>query len=600
MLQPTNRLTLLDALAPPVGLRLESAMVVTFTLDLRALLAAPAALALSGPDGIVSDGSGQEPIELLHALRAHAGSLTVFCQAGEIALPPAQRVFAFLERAVIPATAPRGGIIHPKVWVLRYEPPDGPASERRLRVLVASRNLTFDPSWDSVVRLDEANDGNGASLAAVGDLFEGLLRCAVDAVSAEHTARVESLAAALRTARFALPAGVDDLRAHVLGLSEVPSPLPAASERSLIVSPFVAEDFFTRVYPAPVGELVSTPEQLDGLDPATRQKSEALYVFDDGSLAEFEAEKTDASPHDPGRPLVGLHAKLFAFETDGRALLFVGSANATGAAFGRNVEILLELVGTLEALGIDRLCEGSDDEPSLRHFFVPYRPPEDPPPPPNDGEGTLDGARRAMAQLAFTGTVEASGTGWAVTYRTTELLSAPDGTVICCWPLASPGNRRQVTAGEPLEARFETTLEAMSGFLAFELTHPERESTRFVIPVRLDGVPEERDRHLLRALLGNAERFFRYLLALLDDDPGEISLLEAVEGRDPADGSGPAGPLSAPVLEKLLRTMRRDPEKLDGLHPLVSDLAADEALPAGFAELWEMIHDVAQTEAQKP
>ncbi|MXZ30376.1 MAG: hypothetical protein F4078_08355 [Acidimicrobiia bacterium] len=598
MLQPTNRLTLLDALAPPVGLRLESAMAVTFTLDLRALLAAPAALALSGPDGIVSDGSGQEPIELLHALRAHAGSLTVFCQAGEIALPPAQRVFAFLERAVIPATAPRGGIVHPKVWVLRYEPPDGPPSQRRLRVLVASRNLTFDHSWDALVRLDEANDG-GASLAPVGDLFEGLLDCAVDAVSAEHTARVESLAAALRTARFALPAGVDDLRAHVLGLSEAPSPLPAASARSLIVSPFVAEDFFTRVHPVPVDELVSKPEQLDGLDPATRQKSAALFVFDDGSLADLQAEETDASPHDPGRPLVGLHAKLFAFETAGRAHLFVGSANATGAAFGRNVEILLEVGGTLEALGIDRLCGGSDDEPSLRDFFVPYRGPQDEPPSP-PGEGTLDGARRAMARLAFTGTVEASGTGWAVTYRTTEPLSAPARTDICCWPLASPGNRRQVTAGEPLEARFETTLEAMSGFLAFELTHKERESTRFVIPVRLDGVPEERDRRLLRALLGNAERFFRYLLALLDDDPGEISLLEAVEGRSPADGAGPAGPLSAPVLEKLLRTMRRDPAKLDGLHPLVADLAADEALPAGFAELWEMIHDVAQTEAQKP
>ena len=46
------------------------------------------------------------------------------------------------------------------------------------------------------------------------------------------------------------------------------------------------------------------------------------------------------------------------------------------------------------------------------------------------------------------------------------------------------------------------------------------------------------------------------------------------------------GPLNLPVLEKLLRTMRRDPAKLAGLHPLVSDLAADDALPPGFAELW--------------
>ena len=33
MLQPTNRLTLIDAMRPPAGFRLESAMAVTFTLD---------------------------------------------------------------------------------------------------------------------------------------------------------------------------------------------------------------------------------------------------------------------------------------------------------------------------------------------------------------------------------------------------------------------------------------------------------------------------------------------------------------------------------------------------------------------------------------
>jgi hypothetical protein len=39
--------------------------------------------------------------------------------------------------------------------------------------------------------------------------------------------------------------------------------------------------------------------------------------------------------------------------------------------------------------------------------------------------------------------------------------------------------------------------------------------------------------------------------------------------------------------------MRRDPAKLSALHPLVSDLAADDALPPGFAELWATLYDVA-------
>ena len=55
-----------------------------------------------------------------------------------------------------------------------------------------------------------------------------------------------------------------------------------------------------------------------------------------------------------------------------------------------------------------------------------------------------------------------------------------------------------------------------------------------------------------------------------------------------------------PVLEKLLRTMRRDPAKLAGLHPLVSDLADDGALPPGFAELWATIYDVATPRSRSP
>ena len=595
MLQPANRLTLIDAMRPPVAFRLESAMAVTFTLDLRALLAAPAAMALTESAGIAADGGSYEPIELLHALRSHANKITVFSQVGEIALPASRRVFAFLERAVVPVDAPRGGVVHPKVWVLRYEavgqPPDSPPRHQRLRVLIASRNLTFDASWDTVVRLDEARDAAGALLGPVGELFEGLLGAAVGTVSPDHEDRVRSLSVALGTTRFALPAGVDDLRTHVLGLSRTPSPLPAAAERSLIISPFVSDDFFTRVRPAPVDELVSRPESLDLLGPGAFAKVTQVYTFDDGSALDPDAEQERSSPDDPGRPLVGLHAKVFAFEDEGRARLFLGSANATGAAFNNNVEVLVELVGPATVLGIDRLCDGTGDEPGIRVLFNPYGGPGtggD-----TDGDPPLDRARRVIARLPFEGFVEESGSEWAVTYRSRQPMPDLVGTEIYCWPLASAGHRRRVAVGEPFEARFETSLETISGFLAFELTHDEGTLTRFVVPVPLVGVPDNRERFLLRALIGNAERFLRYVLALLDEDSGQTDLPDAIEGvSDDATADG-SGPVSLPVLEKLLRTMRRDPAKLAGLHPLVTDLADDDALPPGFAELWTMIYDVA-------
>ena len=595
MLQPTNRLTLVDAMRPPAAFRFESAMTVTFTLDLRALLAAPAAMALTESAGTASDGSPYEPIELLHALRSHANKITVFSQVGEIALPPSRRVFAFLERTVVPVDAPLGGIVHPKVWVLRYEavgePTHGHRSEQRLRVLVASRNLTFDASWDTVVRLDEATDAAGALLGAVGELFEGLLGNVVSTVSTDHRDRVLSLSASLETTRFALPVGVDDLRTHVLGLSRKPSPLPGAVDRSLIISPFVSDDFFTRVRPAPVGELVSRPESLDLLRSGTLEKVASVYAFDDGSTPDVEAEQEGSSTEDPGRPLVGLHAKIFAFEEGDRARLFLGSANATGAAFSSNVEILVELAGPASVLGIDRLCDGTEDETGLRVLFNPYGGPDTSGD--KDADRSLDRARRSIARLPFEGLVEESGSEWAVTYRSRQPMPNLDGTEIYCWPLAVAGHRKRVAAGEPFQARFETSLETISGFLAFELADDEDTLTRFVVPVPLVGVPDHRERFLLRALVGNAERFLRYLLALLEEDWDQTDLRDSVERMSDDGAAEGSGPMSLPVLEKLLRTMRRDPGKLAGLHPLVSDLADDDALPPGFGELWTKIYDVA-------
>ena len=598
MLQPANRFTLIDAMRPPAGFSFESAMAVTYTLDLRALLAAPAALAFAGrgnADG--TDGGNLEPVELIHALRSHAGKLTVFGQIGEISLPPSRRVFAFLERTIVPVSAPRGGIVHPKVWVLRYkaggDPPIDHPQERRLRVLIASRNLTFDESWDTVVRLDEATGPSGVLLAPVGALFDGLLQSSEGHVSTDHQERVRSLSAALQGARFALPPGVDELRVHVLGLTGTPSPLPSDAERSLIISPFVSDDFFTRVHPARIDELVSRPEQLDRLEPESLSDVAEVYAFDDGSAPDLDVVDDRRSPFDPGRPLVGLHAKVFAFEAEGRARLFLGSANATGPAFANNVEILVELVGPTVALGIDRLCDGTDGEPGLRDLFYDYRRscPNDGP----NGESSLDHWRHAIARLGIGGRVEESGGRWAVTYQTTEPMPAPTDVEICCWPLTSAGNRRQVAKGKPLEERFETSLENLSGFLAFELAAEDGALSSFVVPVPLIGVPEQRDRLLLRMLIGNAERFFRYLMALLDEDTSEISLVAAVDRLGNETSEGGPKPLSLPVLEKLLRTMRRDPARLVGLHPLVSDLAADGALPEGFAELWAMILDVAET-----
>jgi len=126
MLEPEDRLLLLDALRPPPGYSFDRAVGTTFTLDLVALLITPVAFALfdvEAEDGRIA----ANPIAVLESVRRFASKITVFTQAGLIRVPPAFRIaYAYLERSVVAVKAPKpGGIFHPKVWVIRFIAPDG-------------------------------------------------------------------------------------------------------------------------------------------------------------------------------------------------------------------------------------------------------------------------------------------------------------------------------------------------------------------------------------------------------------------------------------------------------------------------------------------
>jgi hypothetical protein len=87
VLAPDERRLLLDTLRPPDGYALDQAVGTTFSLDLIALLRAP--LAFTVFDWEEGDGRPTaDPRAILAALRQHAEKLTLFCQAGQIAVPP--------------------------------------------------------------------------------------------------------------------------------------------------------------------------------------------------------------------------------------------------------------------------------------------------------------------------------------------------------------------------------------------------------------------------------------------------------------------------------------------------------------------------------
>jgi hypothetical protein len=71
-------------------------------------------------------------------------------------------LFGFLEEMVVEVKAPGGGVFHPKVWAIRFVAPDGHILMYRLVIL--TRNMTTDKSWDLSLQLEGTIGGRKAKL----------------------------------------------------------------------------------------------------------------------------------------------------------------------------------------------------------------------------------------------------------------------------------------------------------------------------------------------------------------------------------------------------------------------------------------------------
>jgi len=622
MLSPHDRTSLFEALRPPEGFTLDAAVGTSFSLDLEALLTAPIAFALHEARTADPSEGGAEPVGLLEAIRRHASRITMFCQAGQIAVPARRRaVFAWLEDAVVEVAAPRPGrLFHPKLWVARYGEVDG--HRLVLRVLCATRNLTFDASWDTLLRVESepylppADGPDQPGQAPLAELLRRLPGLAQRPPDQARAAVALEVADELERVPLVAPEPFASLAFHVLGAGQRAGwPWPTNSRRALVVSPFLGEQFLTRFVDSHhVATLVSREEALDRLPGETLAAigrvatlSPALDVDPAGSSDADHGppDAKDAAPQpgaddeagDPGRRLGGLHAKLFVFDTDSGVRLFTGSANATAAAFDGNVEVLAELTGPASA-GIDALLADTQGETSLVDLLVDYQPGPEPVDEDDDElEWRLDGLRRELASSRWTAAVAGDGDEHLLTVTSEEPLpiSALDGLELHLWPITldEAASAQPLAPGAPANARFTVTLEGLTSFLAVRATARHgaaRQTTTFLVNAELHGAPEDRHSRLLAAMLRDRDRLLRYLLLLLHDDAAFDGELAGSEAGWTGRWLG-AGWDELPLLELLLRALDRNPERLDHIDRLLADLAdqRDELLPEGFDDVWQPI-----------
>lgn len=608
MLEPHHRRHLIETLRPPLGYRLDIALGTTFSLDLIALLTAPLAFTFFDWEG---DGNQSrptaDPLALLEALRRNADRITIFCEAGQISVPQdSQLLFTYLEGSVFEAVASGGGAFHPKIWVLRFVDQHGAVA---YRLLCLSRNLTFDRSWDTVLALDgfvsDQQEPQNATIPIsnfLGALPNMVVRRTVPETVQERIALIQD---ELQHVQFELPAGFEGLVFHPIGVPGASSwPFGNHYDRLLVISPFVTAGCVERLAKlARERTLIARLEELQSLQRRALDRYGRIFTL---SAAAEPEDAVAASDTTENTALVGLHAKLYVADKGDQAHIWTGSANATDAAFSRNVEFLVELIGSRQACGVDAVL-GRDGETGLSVLLEPFdaAAPVDLVDELQQALETLaDDVHRQIARLELTAQVVQ---GTSQDLYTIELQLPPNGPFrlvphvnVVCWPVTrTPLSAAPVDTKSLVLARFNNlSFEAITSFFAFTVVAKLQGRTfqrHFVMNLPLQGAPDNRRERILRSLLQTRDQVLRFLLLLLSDDGSELSgLLQATQMLQQRNGASFASELfGLPLFEAMVRSLDRDPEKLDYIARLIDDLRktpeGQQLLPDTFDSIWEPI-----------
>ncbi|HQR66226.1 MAG TPA: phospholipase D family protein [Thermoanaerobaculia bacterium] len=370
-------------------------------------------------------------------------------------------------------------------------------------------------------------------------------------------------------------------------------------DRVLIVSPFLSARTLERLTDKRhENVLVSVAPSLNDVGHKATGLFNRVAVLGDRA----EPEPAEDQPAPSTDDLSGLHAKLFVFDQGWNAELWTGSANATEAAFSKNVEFLVGFTGKKSVCGVDAILGPRQGVTSLSDLLVPYQAGQEKSTNlPTEAEELLDQVRLDLVKLGLRVSVEPdAGTG--VYFLR---LLAPNGATlpanrpvdVTCWPVSIPSGRAQLLPSTGVGVRFGPVgVDGITSFVAFQVTAEigdGRASTTFVLNLPIDGAPGDRKERLLRFVLKDSAGVARFIALLLSPD-GDDSISVAEPGARTAGQNGAGtGSCEPRLFEQLVQALHRSPERLDAIARLIEELGKDpdhdSLFPKGFELIWPPI-----------
>lgn len=338
-----SSISLVKALACPEGFRFSCGVGCTYTVDEKTFSQLRDNLAGYSESGLLEFDKGE--------------SFCLCVQQGKNGL---------VHNAVHPVS-PTSGVLHAKVYAMKFEPMK--SGSPRYRVVVTSANLTAADELNITSVFDsEEREGSktgtefGSTVSGFfekhfPDIVKGCKKeCKPDTVKGcKEGCKISRLLCELKEVDFGVDGKVEfldvsDGKVEFLDVSHntlerIKNEAKDASD-VICFSPFLSGDTVSQLKPQNgTLSLISRPDQMD------------LCKKDLNGVAAYTLGDPNADGEEGVKLPNALHAKLYRIykPKDGETMTvinYLGSANATSAAFGQNIEALVrfEAVGAIENL----------------------------------------------------------------------------------------------------------------------------------------------------------------------------------------------------------------------------------------------------------
>ncbi len=608
MLNPNNdRLDYGQILAPPARFYLDFAVGTTYSLDLDALVGASLSLGLSEE---TDSELMNNPVCLLEALRSVGDKVALFCEGGQIHMPSkVTSLYILLEKIVFTVkTAKRRGIaaypsFHPKFWLIRYKNNVG---ELKYRVIVLSRNLTFDRSWDITYYMDgKVVDTPSDKNEPVCDFLRYLLTQIPSGQNGRAKAKaIKKLINELPYVEFEspekefydfefIPNGIKKADGNFYHFDETKL-FTETFQEILIMSPFLSGDIIRsfnnrneRSFLQDTRYVLITREMslgklskeiAKGTITSKDISNFTIYTMRDKVIDGETAISDDVQDIQKQ----DIHAKVYMIRKYSNADLYLGSLNASHNAVYGNVEFMLRLRAKNRYLNLDKLSaslfgtekDGSDNPfqtVTLQNAIID----ED-----DEKKKALDGIIKSISRSRPTASVRPEEDH----YSTLVHFGSCDIKNYCVEVRPLLSKKAECFSEDILFSNLSIT--QLSEFYVLSVSDGQNSVER-VLVIPTAGLPEEREKAVVSSVVSNKDCFYRYIAFLLGDD----SILSALESRvveESTFGDGTRQSYQVPALyEKMLQTAAVAPEKFKGVEYLMKTIAEDGIIPEDFRKLYQ-------------